>query len=91
MNEEGKINGLPLNRALYNDEGVMVDVIAGPMMVVGLTEDDFGSLRGEMLEKYAEKFKHPERFMQFGDKIMAFKIPEQKQTEERTQKQYRHR
>lgn len=88
VNEEGKINGLPLNRALYNDSGEMVDIVAGPMMVVGLTEDDFGSLRGELLEKYTEKFKHPEKFMQFGDRIMAFKIPEKKQEEERTQKHH---
>ena len=91
VNEEGKINGLPLNRALYTDDGQMIDIVAGPMMVVGLTEDNFGSLRGELLEKYTEKFKHPERFMKFGDQVMAFKIPEQKQTEDRTQKQHRHR
>lgn len=91
VNEEGKINGLPLNRALYNDDGEMVDVVCGNMMVVGLTEDDFGSLRGELLEKYTEKFKHPEKFVLMGDRILAFKIPEQKQTEDRTQKQHRGR
>lgn len=91
VNEEGKINGLPLNRAIYNDEGEMVDVVCGNMMIVGLTEDDFGSLRGEMLEKYTEKFKHPEKFMLLGDKILAFKIPEQKQTEDRTQKKHKGR
>lgn len=87
MNEEGKINGLPLNRALYTEDGQMYDIVAGPMLVVGLTEDDFGSLRGDLLEKYTEKFKHPERFMQFGDQIMAFKIPDQ-QKEEQTQKHH---
>jgi hypothetical protein len=58
------------------------------MLVVGLTEDDFGSLRGDLLEKYTEKFKHPERFMQFGDQIMALKIPEQKQDQAQTQKHH---
>lgn len=90
VNEEGKINGLPLNRALYTEDGDMYDIAAGPMLVVGLTEDDFGSLRGEMLEKYHEKFKQPEHFMQFGEKIMAFKIPEKKQGEDRSQKHHRH-
>jgi hypothetical protein len=61
------------------------------MLVVGLTEDDFGSLRGDLLEKYTEKFRHPERFMQFGDQIMAFKIPEQKQDQAQTQKHHIHR
>jgi hypothetical protein len=41
-----------------------------------------------MLEKYTEKFKHPEHFMQWGEKIMAFKIPEKKQDEDRTQKHH---
>jgi hypothetical protein len=88
VNEEGKIHGLPLNRALYTEDGQMYDIAAGPMLVVGLTEDDFGSLRGDLLEKYTEKFKHPERFMQFGDQIMAFKIPGQQQKEDRTQKHH---
>ena len=88
MNEEGKIHVLPLNRALYTDDGQLYDVIAGPMLVVGLTEDDFGSLRGYLLEKWADKFKHPERFMMFGDQIMAFKIPEQQPKEEQTQKHH---
>ena len=88
MNEEGKIDGLPLNRALYTEDGQMYDIVAGPMMVVGLTEDDFGSLHGDLLEKYMEKFKHPERFMMFGDQIMAFKIPERQQNEDQTQKHH---
>ena len=88
VNEEGKIHGLPLNRALYTEDGQMYDIAAGTMLVVGVTEDDFGSLRGDLLEKYTEKFKHPERFMQFGDQIMAFKIPEQHPKEEQTQKHH---
>lgn len=88
LNEEGKIEGLPLNRALYTEEGEMYDIVAGPMLVVGLTEDDFGSLRGDLMEKYMENFKHPERFMQFGDHIMALKIPEQQKTDKHTQKHH---
>lgn len=51
-NEEGKINGMALNRALYDDDGEMYDIIAGPFLVVGLTEDSFSSLSDEMLSKY---------------------------------------
>ena len=91
LNEEGKLNGLPLNRALYTDDGEIYDVACGNMLVVGITEDDFGSLRGEMLEKWMEKFKHPERFVMFGEQILAFKIPEQKPKEEQTQKPHKHR
>ena len=44
MNEEGKIEGLPLNRALRDDQGELYDIIAGDFLVVGLTEDDFATM-----------------------------------------------
>ena len=81
VNEEGKIHGLPLNRALYTEDGEQFDIACGNLLIVGLTEDDFGSLRGDLLEKYYEKFKQPEHFMKFGNQIMAFKYPEQKKDE----------
>ncbi len=40
-NEEGKLDGLPLNRAIYNENGEMVDIIAGTFLIVGLSEDNF--------------------------------------------------
>ena len=38
-NEEGKLEGLPLNRALRDEDGDIYDVVAGTFMVVGLTDD----------------------------------------------------
>ena len=35
-NEEGKMNGMELNRALYTEDGTMFDIVAGPMFVCGL-------------------------------------------------------
>ena len=32
VNEEGKIRGLPLNRALYDSKGTLADVIAGDFL-----------------------------------------------------------
>lgn len=90
-NEEGKINGLDLNRALYNEKGEMVDIIAGPMLVCGLSDDDFTSLNGELLDKYYEKYKHAEAFVRIGQDILAIKLPEQKTTEEQSKKNYKHR
>lgn len=49
LNESGKINGLPLNRAIYTEDGDMQDIYAGDFLVVGLTEDDFGSLTSEQM------------------------------------------
>ena len=53
-NEEGKLIGLPWNRPLFDEEGNLYDVIVGTFIVAGLTEDDFGSLSDEQIEKYTE-------------------------------------
>ena len=50
-----KFEGLPLNRALYDDRGQVYDAIAGTFLVVGLTEDDFTSLTPEQIEKFKRK------------------------------------
>ena len=55
LNESGKINGLPLNRAIYTEDGDMQDIYAGDFLVVGLTEDDFGSLTSEQMQKFEER------------------------------------
>lgn len=70
-NEEGKINGMALNRALYDDDGEIYDIIAGPFLIVGLTEDSFSSLDDDMLQKYSEQFNYPERFIRADGKIHA--------------------
>ena len=91
-NEEGKINRMELNRAVYGETGEMIDIIAGPMFICGLGEEDFTSIQGEMLEKYLEKFKHPETFIKIGNDILAMKIPEnQNQQEKQTHKNHIHR
>lgn len=55
-NDEGKLMGLEFNRPLYNANGQMYDYVAGTFLIVGLTEDDFGSLSDEMIEKYTRMF-----------------------------------
>lgn len=56
-NEEGKLLGLPFNRPLFDENGDLYDIIAGTFLVAGLTEDDFGSLSDEQIEKYSEMFR----------------------------------
>ena len=73
-NEEGKINGMTLNRAVYGDEGQMLDIIAGPFFICGLTEDSFGSLSPELAEKYSNLFQFPEIFVREGDEIKAVPV-----------------
>lgn len=74
VNEEGKINGLPLNRGLYDDEGNLYDITAGTFLVTGLTEDDFGSLTPEQIEKFTELFRTPEMFVQINGEIKAIPV-----------------
>lgn len=69
-NDEGKLNGLPLNRALRDSEGKPYDVIAGTFLVVGLTEDDFGPLNDEQIKHFSEHFKTPEAFVQLDGKLV---------------------
>ena len=74
-NEEGKIEGLPLNRALKTEEGEIYDIISGNFFICGLGEENFCSLSPELAEKFKEEFKHPESFMQLCGKIVAIKEP----------------
>lgn len=72
-NEEGKINSLPLNRAVYADpdRGEMLDIIAGTFFVCDCSGENFGSLSPEQLRRYTELFKYPERFFRMDGEIRA--------------------
>lgn len=77
VNEEGKINGLQLNRALRDEDNEIYDIVAGSFLVAGLTEDNFGSLSEEQIRKFESLFHQPEVFVRMGRRIMAFPIPEE--------------
>ena len=59
-NEEGKLNGMPPNRALYDENGRLYDIIHGNFIIAGLAEDDFGSLTDEQIEQFTEYYRTPE-------------------------------
>ena len=71
VNEEGKMNGLPLNRAVYGQDGQMIDIIAGTAFICDCSGENFGSLSDEKLKKYTEKFKLPERFYKMNNEFIA--------------------
>lgn len=73
-NEEGKLCGLPLNRALVNEDGEMYDIIAGTFLVVGLGAEDFCSLSDEYIKKFSDRFKTPEKFAEIDGKIIVIRI-----------------
>lgn len=85
-NEEGKFMGLPLNRALYDDEGRMYDIVAGNFLIVGLGEEDFTDLPAELMEKFSEQFKYPEKFARIAGEIIAVKQPATNERQEKTPK-----
>ena len=66
-NDEGKLTGLPLNRALRDEDGRMYDAVAGTFLVVGLGEEDFASLSPELAQKYEKQFHQPETFLKLGN------------------------
>lgn len=77
-NDEGKINGSELNRSLRAENGEIYDIIAGDFLVAGLTEDDFGSLSPELMQKYEELFHQPEMYVRMGHSIMAIPVPDER-------------
>ena len=78
VNEEGKINGSELNRALRDDNGQIYDIIAGDFLVVGLGEEDFASLSPELMDQFEKEFHRPEMFVRMGRSVMALPLPEDK-------------
>lgn len=86
-NEEGKMIGLPLNRAIYDEQGGMQDIVAGTFIVCGLSETNFASLSPEHMAKFKEQFKQPEQFMKIDGELVALKIPELKPPKEKNDKQ----
>ena len=73
--ESGKLDGLPLNRALRDADGDIYDIVAGSFFIVGLGESDFTDLPHELAERFAEQFRQPEIFMHVDDKIVAAPMP----------------
>ena len=67
-NDEGKLMGLPLNRALKT-EGMagneIYDILAGDFIIcyAPYTSENFENMPDDLLQKYLELFRYPERFL----------------------------
>ena len=72
-NEEGKLLGLAPNRALYDDDGEMYDIICGTFIIAGVGDDSFTELPEEMIEKYLRRFGSPEIFVNLSGHIIVIK------------------
>ncbi len=74
-NSEGKIMGLPLNRAIYDDRQI-IEIIAGDFLIAyaPLESENYKSLPKDMAQKYMEKFRYPEMFFRTNNEINAAKF-----------------
>ena len=79
-NDEGKLLGLPWNRALTDDHGVPYDIVCGTFFVAGLKEDDFASLTEQQIEKYQDKYSYE----------MILSVPKQPQAQKKPMKKEKH-
>ena len=75
-NEEGKLEGLSLNRALRDEDGHVYDIIAGTFLIAGLSEDNFCSLDDAQIEKFSALYKTPELFMRLGNRTLVIPAEE---------------
>jgi len=66
--EEGKLMGMPFNRALRDEEGHIYDVLVGKFLIMGLGEDNFASMPENLITKYMEMFDTPEQLVKIGSK-----------------------
>lgn len=71
--EEGKLKGSPLNRAVYNEDGEMVEIVAGTAFICDCRGENFGSLTEEQQIRFAKQFKYPENFFRINNSIHAIK------------------
>ncbi len=79
--DEGKLNGTSKpNRAIYDEDGRIVDVIFGNFFICDCSTNHFESLPEEMMKKYKDKFLLPEKIAQvFGETIVVRYDPEREE------------
>ena len=60
--ETGKQEGFTANRAYFNDEGKVIDIIAGTFFICGKSANEYTSIPDNLIKKYTDKFEYPDRF-----------------------------
>lgn len=77
-NDEAKLLGLPLNRALYDGNGRIYDVIAGTFFLCEAPVDSssFASLNDMEIQQFKHRFRHPELFVRVGSHVVAIRAKE---------------
>lgn len=72
-NEEGKLLGLPLNRALRDDDGTVYDIISGSFFLCAAPPDSdrFADLTDQQVKTFMERFSMPEMFLNVGGDLFV--------------------
>ncbi len=86
VNEEGKLKGLPPNRAIFAEDSKQIaDVLVGDFFIVKspVDSDKYQSLPKDLAKKYAEKFKYPERFYRQNGEIKVHQIKPKERSDAR--------
>ena len=77
-NDDGKLMGLPLNRALRDEDGEIYDAIAGTFFICGALADseNFTSLTDEQVAYWLRRFAKPEFFVNVNGQIICVPVEE---------------
>ena len=64
-NDDGKLLRLPLNRALFDEQGNIYDIIAGTFFICAAPSDSdsFASLTDEQIKKFSKRFDTMEFYL----------------------------
>ena len=76
-NDEGKVLGLPMNRALRDDDGAVYDIVHGTFFICGLSEDSFTSLTDEQLQRFMRIYATPELFLRMNNQLVILPMLDQ--------------
>ena len=76
--EEAKLIGKPLNRALRDEDGDIYDIVAGKFFIAGLGEEDFTSLHPDHIKKFSDLFKTPELFVRMNGKLVVIPLEDER-------------
>ena len=72
-NDEGKLLGLPLNRALRDEDGHIYDIVAGTFFLCGAPEgsDSLEDLTEQQAVYFRDQFLHPQIFAMMEGKLIC--------------------
>lgn len=75
-NEEGKLMQLPLNRAIVDEDGRVMDVIRGPFFLcyAPVESERFLSIPPDLEEEFLRKYEMPEKFYRSENGIEVTRI-----------------